>query len=93
MEKDRVVAYLRAYRVDEDTVKIGRVLTLEHGKGIGTILMNYAVRVIPEKMPCKKITVSAQKHAVPFYMRQGFVTTSGEYLEENIVHKDMYLEL
>ena len=35
-EKDRrIIAYLRAFFKDEDkeTVQIGRVLTLEHGKG------------------------------------------------------------
>ena len=34
-EENRAVAYLRAFSVDEDKVKIGRVLTLEHGSGRG----------------------------------------------------------
>ncbi|MBO4854661.1 MAG: GNAT family N-acetyltransferase [Oscillospiraceae bacterium] len=93
MEHDRVESYLRAYRTDEDSVKIGRVLTLSHGKGNGTILMQYAMRAIPEKMPCKRIILDVQKHAVPFYERLGFMITSGEYLEAGIVHVDMCLEL
>ena len=93
MEKDRVAAYLRAYRTDDDSVKIGRVLTLSHGRGNGTILMQYAIKAIPEKMHCKRIILDAQKHAVPFYERLGFTTTSEEYLEAGIVHVDMCLEL
>lgn len=40
-ENGKVIAYLRAFYEDEkkDTVHIGRVLTIEHGKGIGAILM------------------------------------------------------
>ena len=36
MEGDRVCAYLRAYQESSDWVRIGRVLTRMHGKGIGT---------------------------------------------------------
>ncbi len=39
MDNDRVGAYLRAFKDSEDTIKIGRVLTLVHGKGTGTQLM------------------------------------------------------
>ena len=81
-ENGRVVAYLRAYRAEADSVKIGRVLTLQHGTGL-------ALSVIPEKMKCRKILMDAQKHAVPFYEKLGFTVTSEEYLEEGIVHVDM----
>jgi ElaA protein len=93
MENGRVRAYLRAYRTDEDSVKIGRVLTLSHGNGIGTELMKYALSGIPARMNCKKIVMDAQKHAVSFYERLGFKVTSGEYLEEGIVHVDMEIDI
>lgn len=91
LENDRVVAYLRAYKDDKsaDTVKIGRVLTLQHGRGIGTELMGYAMEKLPEKTGCRKIIMDAQKHAVTFYERLGFKVTSDEYLEEGVVHVDM----
>ena len=93
MEDDRVAAYLRAYQDFADVVKIGRVLTLEHGRGIGTELMRYAMKKLPDKTGCRKIIMDAQKHAVSFYERLGFVVTSDEYLEEGIVHVDMEMKI
>ena len=63
IENGRVDAYLRAYRGGEDSVKIGRVLTLNHGQGIGTELMRFAIREIPKRMECKWIIMDAQKDA------------------------------
>lgn len=37
--ESRVVAYFRAFEHGDRNVKIGRVLTLEHGKGLGKRLM------------------------------------------------------
>jgi len=93
IEDGRVIAYLRAYREDDDTVKVGRVLTIEHGKGIGTELMMFAIEEIPKKLPCKQISMDAQKHAINFYERLGFSVTSEEYLEEGIIHVDMSLKI
>ena len=88
-ENNRVQAYLRAFFVSEDTIKLGRVLTLQHGKGTGTQLMNFAMNELKSKTNCKKIVMDAQKHAVPFYERLGFKVTSEEYLEAGIIHVDM----
>jgi ElaA protein len=93
LKDNRVCAYLRAYNEGKDSIKIGRVLTLEHGKGLGTDLMKYAIRELPKMTGCKRIIMDAQKHAIPFYERLGFVITSGEYLEEGIVHVDMCREV
>ncbi len=87
-----VIACLRAYYVNEDTVKIGRVLTLTHGQGHGRILMNESLRQIKEKMPCKNIIVSSQTQARGYYERCGFKVISDEYLEEGIPHVKMILE-
>jgi len=90
-ENDRVCAYLRAFMDSENTLKIGRVLTLVHGKGIGTQLMKYAISELRAKTSCKKIIMDAQSHAISFYKRLGFTITSEEYLEEGIPHVDMEL--
>ena len=89
MEKEgRVVAYLRAYPT-QDGVKIGRVLSLTHSKGLGRALMEEAIPAIREKFACDKILVHAQKHAQGFYEKLGFVVTSPDYLEEGIPHVTM----
>ncbi|MBP5194224.1 MAG: GNAT family N-acetyltransferase [Clostridia bacterium] len=94
-EGGRVTAYLRAYRdADrEKTVKIGRVLVLERGKGVGTELMKKSMAAAKEFYGCERIHVDAQKQVEGFYKKLGFATVSGEYLEEGVVHVDMELEI
>ena len=93
-DKGRVIGYLRAFldEADENTVIIGRVLTLEHGKGIGTLLMEKSIKKIKERFLCKKISLHAQKQAVPFYEKLGFFVVSDEFLEEGVVHLTMEKE-
>ena len=93
MENNRVCAYLRAFKDGENIIKIGRVLTLVHGKGTGTQLMKYAISELKSKTGCKKIIMDAQSHAISFYKQLGFSITSEEYLEEGIPHVDMELTL
>lgn len=93
MEDDKVIAYLRAFYQDnnKEVVKIGRVLTLKHGNGIGRELLEQSLKVIKEKMKCKKISMDAQKYATGFYEKFGFQTVSDDFLEEGIVHVGMEL--
>jgi len=93
MENNRVCAYLRAFKDGENIIKIGRVLTLVHGKGTGTQLMKYAISELKAKTGCRKIIMDAQSHAISFYQRLGFTITSEEYLEEGIPHVDMEMNL
>ncbi len=90
----RVRGYLRAYHDDRHNgdISIGRVLTTEHGKGIGTSLMKQSIPAIKKRLQCDRLRMDAQKHAVSFYERLGFKVTSGEYLEEGVVHVDMELK-
>ena len=92
-EDGQVVAYLRAFYKDDDTVKIGRVLTLHHGSGIGRQLMENALSYIKREMPCRMIYVESQKHAEGFYAKFGFRTVSEEFLEADIPHVAMELPL
>ena len=94
-ERNRVIAYLRAFYADntKDVVKIGRVLTLNHGNGLGRKLMQDSIDVIKEKLPCKKICINAQKYATGFYEKFGFNVTSDDFLEEGVVHVAMELEV
>ena len=101
MDGGRVTAYLRAFYDGEKdapdgdsgqnrkTVRIGRVLTLRHGKGLGRKLMEESLAVIQKRLPCGRFVMDAQKYAQGFYEKFGFHQTSGEYQEEGIVHIDM----
>lgn len=88
-EDGKVVAYLRAFYKKEDTVKIGRVLTIRHGEGMGKLIMEKSLEAIKNKMKCEKLYVEAQKYAAPFYEKHGFKTISGDFLEAGIVHVAM----
>ena len=90
---ERVVAYLRAFAKDEDTVQMGRVLTLEHGKGLGGKLLKEGIEQIRKKQNPKKIYIEAQCYATGFYEREGFVVCSDEFLEDGIPHVQMILKL
>lgn len=94
-EGNRVVAYLRAYykEGDRSVVKVGRVLSLTHGIGLGTKLMKDSIDYIKVNMPCKKISMNAQSHATGFYERFGFKKVSDEFLEEGVPHVQMDLEI
>ena len=87
-ENGQVTAYLRAYPENEK-IKIGRVLTITHGKGLGKRLMELGMLSAREHFGERPIIIDAQKHAEGFYKKLGFVTSSGEFLEEGIVHVKM----
>lgn len=92
LENDgKVSAYLRAFFKDENEriVKIGRVLTIEHGKGVGRKLLEESMPEIIRFFKPDKIVIDAQKHAVPFYEKFGFSVTSDDFLEEGIIHQAM----
>ena len=86
---DTLLGYLRALRDGSGCVKIGRVITLTHGKGHGRVLFDKALPELCRKMNTDTVTVHAQKDAVGFYLKMGFTPTSGEFLEEGVVHISM----
>ncbi len=92
---DRITAYLRAYYTDNENkiMKIGRVLTLSHGNGMGRTLMDSTINEIKRRFACTKIIVNAQKQAEGFYKKCGFNTVSDEFMEEGIPHVKMELEI
>ena len=87
----RVIACLRAFYDNDNSVKIGRVLTLTHGSGVGRELMERSLEAIKEKLPSQLIYVNAQEHAAGFYEKFGFSAVSNVFYEENIPHLRMEL--
>ncbi len=93
MEENKVVAYLRAFYIEDNAVRIGRVLTLTHGLGLGKKLMEESLPIIIKRMPCNKLCLDAQTHAISFYEKFGFKVTSGEFWEEGILHVKMEMDV
>ena len=89
-EDGELLAYLRAYET-EDGVKIGRVLSLTHGVGHGTYLMEHSLPEIEKRLRPERVLLHAQTHAQGFYEKFGFVVTSPEFLEEGVPHVMMEL--
>ena len=69
---------------------IGRMAVLKEfrGLGIGSAVLTHAIS-LGMAQGLHLIKISAQKHALSFYKRAGFVVTSAEYVEAGIAHYDM----
>lgn len=90
-EGGRVKAYLRAFYDNDGSVKIGRVLTLTHGEGLGREIMARSIETIKDKMPTTLIYLNSQEHAIGFYEKLGFKVVSDVFYEEHIPHFRMEL--
>ena len=90
-ESGKVLAYLRAFWKEKDVIQVGRVLTIEHGTGLGGKLLRVGLNCIKEKYHPQKIYIEAQCYAVGFYEREGFKICSDEFLEDGIPHVQMEL--
>lgn len=85
-EDNKVVAYLRVFKIDGNNLKIGRVLSIRHNEGLGRI---FYIKKHFNKI--NNIYVDAQVQAIGFYQKFGFKIISNEFLDEGIPHKKMML--
>ncbi len=94
-ENGKILAYLRAFYTDDSkiTVKMGRVLSITHGVGLGADIMRKAILDIRENMQCQILCLDSQKTAIGFYEKFDFKTVSDEFLEEGVLHVKMQLEI
>jgi len=90
-EKEEIVAYLRVIPLENETVRIGRVVTHKQfrGQNRSSQLMEHAMKFIQTNYPGKIIHLSAQEHLQHFYGKFGFKSISEMYLEDGIPHVDM----
>lgn len=86
-----VQAYLRAFYTDDESVRIGRVLSVTHGIGLGADVMRRSIEDIRTSMPCRTLWLDSQTHAVGFYEKLGFRTVSDEFIEAGVPHVRMEL--
>jgi len=92
-EDGEILAYLRIFEKDENTARIGKVLTMRRGEGLGALLLKAGIRAVKEHTDKKEIYIEAQSYAVGFYEREGFACCSEEFLEDGIPHIQMRLKL
>lgn len=92
-DEGNVIAYLRSYVREDGVVQMGRVLTMEHGKGLGGKLLKKGIQQIKEKQRPKRIYIEAQCYATGYYEREGFKVCSEKFLEDGIPHVQMELIL
>lgn len=93
-EEGKILAYLRAFPLSEEgAVKIGRVLTMTRGKGLGRELMEKSIVYLSTALACRRIWVDAQVQAAPFYAKCGFIPQGEVFPEEGIDHVKMKKEI
>ena len=82
-------------RYIDEKVKIERVSILPHyqGKGLGKKLVQFIIDDVRNNEATKKVILSSQTSAIPFYESLGFRICSDEYMDANISHKDMQIML
>lgn len=101
-EADNIAVHLLA-RLDGQAVacarilpngQIGRMAVLPEwrGRGVGEALLLQAIQVC-RQTGASHARLSAQTHAIGFYQRAGFEVCSAPYLDANIPHVEMQLEL
>lgn len=90
-ENGKILAYLRIYRRfnEDNTIQIGRVITVLRGQGLGRKLLHEALELIYQYMNPKRVYIEAQKYAIGFYAKEGFAVCSDEFMEDGIPHVQM----
>ena len=80
----------RLFAEDAGTARIGRMaVARDHRRnGCGTAIMR-ALMAEARSRGYRRIVLSAQKHAIPFYAGFGFAVESAEYMDCAIPHHDM----
>lgn len=80
-------------RYVEDFAKIERVAILDEyqGRGFGREIMQFILSDLQQHALIKKVKLSSQTYAIPFYEKLGFLVCSDEYMDAGIPHKDMQL--
>ncbi|SIQ09124.1 ElaA protein [Chryseobacterium sp. RU37D] len=93
-ENGEILAYCRVFNkgIKYKETSIGRVLTTEmaRGKSLGKLLIKYAIETIENRFQTSEIRISAQNYLLKFYSEFGFKDTGKKYLEDDILHTEMF---
>jgi len=90
-EDDNVVALCRVCPAGThmEEVSIGRVITVERGKGYGKRIMLEGIQAAREYFGAKRIDIEAQEYARGFYEQVGFRQSSEPFILDGIPHIKM----
>ncbi|ASZ09373.1 GNAT family N-acetyltransferase [Mesoplasma chauliocola] len=93
-QEDEIVAYLRIFKLDDQTITFGRVLTPIKFRGLsyGKDLLFNATKWIKANYPQMNIKISAQYRLLNFYKSFGFIEASDVYDDDGIEHIKMMIE-
>ena len=88
-----IIAHSRLFKPGDyfEFSSIGRVVVAEknRNKNFGHELIDQSILEIKKHFKEDNITISAQLYLKKFYEIHGFITTSEEYLEDDIPHIEM----
>ena len=88
-----VIAYARLFgEAEEGVMRIGRMLTLERGKGHGKYLMEQMIEEA-RSQGAHTLRLHAQTQAAPFYEHLGFHAVGDVFIEAEIPHVTMEMIL
>lgn len=94
-ENGEILAYARVLDrgVSFETPAVGRVISIRRREGLGSRILSEGIRIAREKYSAEAVMLEAQVYARKLYEKQGFVQVSEEFLEDDIPHIIMRLEL
>lgn len=78
-------------RKNARTVQMGRVLTLDHGRGLGKELLDAGIQTAWNQMGADRIFIEAEDYVEGYYAKAGFIRTSDVFLKDEIPHIHMEL--
>lgn len=88
-----VLAYARLFpSAEKGVLLIGRMLTVERGKGLAKYIMQQIVSYA-KNAGAHTLRLHAQMHAVAFYEKLGFHTAGETFIEAEIPHIHMEMQL
>lgn len=90
-DQQTLIGYARIFPagITFPEVSIGRILTKEHGKGIGKIVVEQSISKALNLYGQVPIRIGAQCYATEFYKKFGFEESGEGYDEDGIPHIEM----
>jgi predicted GNAT family N-acyltransferase len=90
--QDNLAQPVACARIVDNSIGRMAVIKEQRGKGIGKAVLDKAIQTCLVRKIIH-IKLSAQTHAIPFYEKAGFRICSEPYLDANIWHVDMQLNI